>query len=310
MLWILYLGISMEKINKINKIWDSEVCGILCSPLVESARDGIVIIQKGKYCYANEAWSEITGYTPEELSKMTILDVVDPQYKNIVQKRYNSRESGEDPPAMYNIDIICKDKSKKTIELSAVQMEFDNKPAVMAILRDVTERIESEKELKSLSGHFCNIINSMSEYLYFIQYRNGIVDAVYHSPRCSDVTGYTLEEYNSDTDLWMKMIHEEDRERVVGFFEEIRQKMDRQSIEHRIIHKDGSLRWVSNTYSVRKQGEFVYESGIVLDITSRKRTEQELHESESRYRELFNSMSNGVAVYEVKDGGKIFFFWI
>ena len=48
------------------------------------------------------------------------------------------------------------------------------------------------------------------------------------------------------------------------------------------------------------------EKEVFKNITKRKQTEQAIQESESRFRELFNHMSSGVAVYEPKDNGKDF----
>ena len=48
------------------------------------------------------------------------------------------------------------------------------------------------------------------------------------------------------------------------------------------------------------------EKGVFKDIIKRKQTEELIRESESRFRELFNHMSSGVAVYEAKDNGKDF----
>ncbi|MBN1756652.1 PAS domain S-box protein [bacterium] len=56
------------------------------------------------------------------------------------------------------------------------------------------------------------------------------------------------------------------------------------------------------------QGQIAYFDGIVEDITERKRLSEELQKSESRYRELFNNISNGVAVYEAVNDGEDFIF--
>jgi len=48
--------------------------------------------------------------------------------------------------------------------------------------------------------------------------------------------------------------------------------------------------------------------GIMIDITDSKRSELALRESESRYRTLFENMSNGVAIYKAVNGGEDFVF--
>ncbi len=48
------------------------------------------------------------------------------------------------------------------------------------------------------------------------------------------------------------------------------------------------------------------EKGVFKDIIKHKQTEEVIQKSENRFRELFNHMSSGVAVYEAKDNGKDF----
>ncbi|RXG65334.1 hypothetical protein ES695_08370, partial [Candidatus Atribacteria bacterium 1244-E10-H5-B2] len=48
------------------------------------------------------------------------------------------------------------------------------------------------------------------------------------------------------------------------------------------------------------------EKGVFKDITKPKQTEQATQERENRFRELFNSMSSGVVIYEAKDNGRDF----
>jgi PAS domain S-box-containing protein len=70
------------------------------------------------------------------------------------------------------------------------------------------------------------------------------------------------------------------------------------SIEHRIMRKDGQIRWVSNSLvpSYDVEGNLLSYDGLIRDITNRKIAEETLRESEERYRHLVETMNEGLAL--------------
>jgi PAS domain S-box-containing protein len=78
----------------------------------------------------------------------------------------------------------------------------------------------------------------------------------------------------------------------------------------RWVRKDGTLIWVElrRVPIYADEGNLIAVEGVARDITDRKRAEEALAESENRFRELFENMSSGVAVYEAVDGGADFVF--
>jgi PAS domain S-box-containing protein len=112
------------------------------------------------------------------------------------------------------------------------------------------------------------------------------------------VTGYTSEEFNADPFLWIRMVPAEDQDIVRAQASEALSGHDPKPIEHRIIRKDGQIRWVSNSLVPMKdgQGNLVSYDGLLRDITNRKIAEETLRESEERYRHLVETMNEGLAM--------------
>ena len=129
------------------------------------------------------------------------------------------------------------------------------------------------------------------------------------SPEFFDLFGLTRDT-PATFETWLAALHPDDRE---GAMEKIdRAILERTSLwnEYRIILPDGQERGIgaagSSTYD--RDGHPLRMSGICIDITDRKRVEEALRQSESRFRELFNNISSGVAVFAAVDEGADFVF--
>jgi len=94
------------------------------------------------------------------------------------------------------------------------------------------------------------------------------------------------------------MVPEEDRDLVRTEASEILAGHEPRSIEHRIMRKDGQIRWVSNSLvpSYDVEGHLLSYDGLIRDITNRKIAEETLRESEERYRQLVETMNEGLAM--------------
>ncbi|MBN2688483.1 MAG: diguanylate cyclase [Deltaproteobacteria bacterium] len=122
--------------------------------LVEKARDGIIIVQDYVFKFVNNAMADITGYGREELLGRNFLDVFAPEYRDLLNQRYERRISGEELPHVYEVKVLRKDNSQKHVEVSfGIVNYLDGKPADMAFIRDVSERIEAEEEIRRLAYH-------------------------------------------------------------------------------------------------------------------------------------------------------------
>jgi len=122
------------------------------STIVERGSDGIVILQDFVLKFINAKMCEITGRSLEEVENQPFMDFVAPEYRQIVKERYEARLSGQSVDNKYEVDILAADGQRIPVEINATVVEYQGKPADMAIIRDVTERKNAEEELqKSLS---------------------------------------------------------------------------------------------------------------------------------------------------------------
>jgi len=117
--------------------------------LVELAPDGIVVLVDGRVAFANQAAAAVLGFGgPKELLGQRALDLVHPRDADLVAQRL--RRAGTEhlgnPPV--ELTIRRPDGQERIVEPASVPVTYHGKPAVQAVLRDVTERRKEQEELQ------------------------------------------------------------------------------------------------------------------------------------------------------------------
>ena len=101
----------------------------------------------------------------------------------------------------------------------------------------------------------------------------------YISSICLKIYGYPPIEFLADYKFWFKVIHPDDKERIAKSNRELTNGK-KATREYRIIHADGSIRWVSNTIvpTLNEAGEVIRVDGYTSDITERKEAQLKIEE--------------------------------
>jgi PAS domain S-box-containing protein len=142
--------------------------------------------------------------------------------------------------------------------------------------------------LGTSENRYDRLLRYLTDYIYTVRIENGKAVETHHGPGCFAVTGYRSEDYASDPDLWHRMVHNEDKYIVLKRAEQAIQGIDQKPLEHRIIHSDGSVRWVRNSIVLYKDesGKVLSYDGLINDITELKKAEEQ---TESKQRQLIQA---------------------
>lgn len=187
------------------------------------------------------------------------------------------------------VDYVLKDNLKRLAPCIKRALEE---------AREHSERKQAEEALYDSESRYKQLLESVTNYNYTVLIKNGEPAETIHNPACVTVTGYCIEEYRNDPFLWFKMIHDNDRSTVVEQINRILKGEITTPLEHRIFHKDGSIRWVRDTLvpKFNEHQELVAYDGLVVDITDRKTADEDIKRNnlalEEKIRERTKELEN------------------
>jgi len=116
--------------------------------VVENAKEAIVVAQDGVLKFVNPRTLEITGYSESELLSLSFIEFIHPDDRSMVLENYKKRLQGEKVPEVYSFRMVTKEGKTRWLQISAVLISWDNRPASLNFLTDITEIKSAEEELK------------------------------------------------------------------------------------------------------------------------------------------------------------------
>ena len=156
--------------------------------------------------------------------------------------------------------------------------------------------------LKLSQERYQRLLESITSYVFSVNLEHGMPGTTQHGPGCQSLTGYTPEAFREDPSLWSELIHSEDKAALAGQLKTLPAGKRPMSLEHRILHKDGSTRWVRTTLvpHLDLKGTLCSYDGIIVDISERKKAEEEQRRLEvqlfqSQKLESLGTLAGGVA---------------
>jgi PAS domain S-box-containing protein len=130
--------------------------------LSETSTVAIFLHYGDKFIYVNSAAEKLTGYSKEDLLNMHFWGFIAPDHREQVKAMGLSRLAGDKPIPRYEVKIITKQGEYKWIDLSSTVIRYYGKPSILATAMDITQRINTEKELERLKAQAEMYVDFMS----------------------------------------------------------------------------------------------------------------------------------------------------
>jgi len=263
--------------------------------LVEISPDAVFLHREGKIIFANPAAFKIVGAShSDEINGKNILDFIHPDFRDAVRKNIEKDLGGNISPPI-ELHMLRLDGTPIIVEGRGVKTNIDGKPAIQVALRDITERKRAEEALRESEGKLNAMLQSIADPMSMMDTDLTIIWANEPAKRYfgKNIIGKKCyEAYH------LRPVPCEPYPCLT-----LKAFLDGKTHQHEttVIDSQGEERFFECTATVALRDN----SGIPVavletsrDITEKKKAEDQLHESEEKYRTLIDRANDGVVVVQ------------
>jgi PAS domain S-box-containing protein len=237
----------------------------------------ITNLDQGIILEANDTFLELTGYSREELIGKKAIEL---DLWNSPQERTEVIKTLKERGIVKNLERQFSKKSGEihTWLFSAENITIDNKPCMLSVTVDITERKKMEYALREREKRFSDIAENTLEWIWEVDV-NG--KYTYSSPVVEKILGYKPEEI-LEKYFYSFFLPEEQEELKKAALEVFAQKQPFSEFINRNTHKNGKTvdLLTSGVPIIDKEGNYLGYRGVDTDITERKKTEELLRFSD------------------------------
>ncbi len=254
-----------------------------------------------RWTYLTPSAEALSGFPMEKLLTMRFDELFTPASMRTVMEAMAQRQRERAQGQLFQahglqLEIMRADGTLLPLEV-LVRPLYGPGEAILGYCgtsRDISQRRQAEEALRKSEARYALALRGASDGIWDWDLVN---DVVYYSDRWKEILGYGPDELRHDPEEWTTRIHPEDNDRVMTENQRcIRGDTPIFQVEYRLLHKDGTYRWVFGRGAalVDESGRVVRMAGAHTDITERKQAEEALSRSERLFRKLLASMHEGV----------------
>jgi len=260
----------------------------LAQTLIEKAPAIVLLLSpEGRIQHANPCFESLTGYRLEEIAGKDWFDSFLPEGDRARIRALFRNALGGSPTGTNVNPILTRNGEQREIEWSdsLIRDESGRVTSLLAIGTDVTDQIRTERKLRASEEVLREVVTLSGIGIFDHDHRS---DHIYWSPEQRRNYGWNADEPVT-LSKFLECVYPDDTERV---FAAVRRAHDpagdgRFDIEHRIIRRDGAVRWLSTRSQTFFEGEGavarpIRTIGAVIDVTERVTAEQTLHASRAQ----------------------------
>jgi PAS domain S-box-containing protein len=243
-----------------------------------------------KPTYISPSVTRARGYTLEELYAMPLDKQVTPESLKLALEtlqealpEVNSKQTDRPLTRTLELEFYRKDGSTFWSEntFTLLMNSNDEAAGILAVSRDITERKQAEEALQRSEEKYRSLVENINDAVFSVDV-TGLL--TYISPVAERTTGYKADELVGQP--FSGFIHPDDlasvQQRFVGVL-----AGELEPLEYRILDKDGGVRFVrTSSRPLMEAGKLVGMTGVIIDITERRKMEAELEKYTKHLEEL------------------------
>ena len=251
--------------------------------------------------YANPAVQNLLGLKQSDIDAgLHVADIVASEQVKLVQEAFRRLRNGAEPTSL-SLRLVRKNGIRVPIEVFADMIHYRGKlKGYVAYATDMSRRERIEDKLREKSAFFKTAVENSRAGIFQIGHDFRFE---YANDRFCDILGRTRSELLGHD--FREFLHPDSVDLVAGrYVKQQRGEKTPPIYEFKVIHKDGTSRdvEVSGNTMMGRNGKLNILAQI-LDITEELERKQALEESERRYRDLVETMDDGLATDD--ENGKI-----
>ena len=286
---------------------DVERQNALFHAIFEDSSETVIVTDSDRRIrMVNPAFTRLFGYSSDEVVGQTtrILYASERDHAR-VGASYEDRSSNADTSARtHTIRFRARDGDEFFAE-TVTDLIHDSDGRHMGyvgLIRDVTQRLHAEAELQRQRKQYAGLVESTSAILWEADPAD--FRFTFISGEAENLLGYPVERWTTEPTFWVEHMHPDDRDWAPDYCKQATEAHERHSFDYRMIAADGRTVWLRDAVSVIvENGRPSKLVGAMIDITETKEAEQELAESERRYRDLYHRTP--VMLHSIDGNGRI-----
>ena len=236
---------------------------------------------EGKFLYVNDAACSSLGYSATELLDLSIHDI-NPDFP---ETAWNLHWSVLKRCGSINIEVhhITKYGRIFPVEITIDHLQFNGKEYQCAFARDISDRKRIEAALREREQEFRSLVSNIPGAVYRCS-DAGRSNLTFISNGIEAISGYPAANFMlQPVQAFPTIVHPDDAEQIEQIIDRAIQTKQPYTIEYRLIHSDGNVRWVA------EKGQAIFNAanqvlslnGAIFDMTERKVAEDALRLSEA-----------------------------
>ena len=263
---------------------------------------------EGRIIRVNQTELNMLGYSMDELYGKYIWELCSTQ--TISMESVKAKLKGKQiPETSYEREFIKKDGSLVSV-LVQDKILYDcdgNISGLRSTIQDYTEKKIAEKLLLESQERYSLAIRATRDGLWE---RSLLTNQSFYSPRWCEILGCSVDtpEFQPTYETLIERIHPDDYQRVVTALNYHIEKGTEYNLEYRFLHSSGEYKWQSSmgTFVLDETGKPVKIVGCISDISERKKAEEDLRESEDKYRTMIENSNDLIWMLD-KEGRFLFY---
>jgi len=244
--------------------------------LLDQAQDKIALLDdEGRFTYVNDAAERILGFAPAELLGEVVFEYIHPDEREAVERTfYRILDTDRFTEESITYRHRAADGSWVWLESRMSNLTDDTLDGYVVSSRDITDRVQAERERAEAASHLREIATVSSDVLWMFD--ADWSEVLFVNPTYEEIYGGSIEELETDPQTLLDTVHPDD---VPAVEEAMKRIADGASVdmEYRVNADENYNRWVwVQAEPIEEDGEVVRITGFAKDVTDRRRRERQL----------------------------------